>query len=355
MNQTGCASGWATDEAFIAPGEAGAPPPCETSLALFFGATLPIAAVRALAAAHRFWGWWTAPPSTLARTPLWLVLVACSAPMWYFLAFLLVGFNVANARNGVSFLLLGLAFVPPAVEFGTLLDRLVRMGARLVPNGALTGGGGGGNGGGAASLSEATSSSVPRPDLSKYDAVTAAATTTQLVTFAVSTVAMVVVCPAAPQLVDAAGSAGFAAQGAFQAACMVGVVYQFQRLVSAIDEAVARKRSLEPGFEPLRIMLVRRSMRERQISIVVVSLAMIIVNFLLAARVLVWSWAWFFVLHAASETAAAVVFEAYQNRSARKRRLRKQLRAAAAAAANANAAAANNSPVAPHLGHHHDP
>jgi len=343
MDPTGCSAGWATDAAFQRPAglttaaqTSPSPSPlttmgglatsyaptaaaandslaaasdlCGSSLVAYWVVMGTLTAVRTAASAHR--AWTAAHPVSRRRRPTAdaaLAALFSTTCVAYWGVVACVGANSCDAESGTSFVALGFAIVVPSYEYVALAHRLVRLGDRLIPSGV---------------------SAVPQPRqvaLASYDSLAVVLAAAALVFETVAVVGFVVLTPADLARWSVWVSLAFAAQGAFQLSASANVLHQFNRLVAEIDDAAAHKRRLDPEFPLDRVLVVRRSMRQRQLSVAVWGLSPAVLFTLLGARALPWRWELVLFLSGFFETASSVMFEAFQNRRARRRRMRLEL------------------------------
>jgi len=147
MNTTGCAAGYATDQAFQSLAEA---TPCGVWMPGFWIAMAMMSAVRLVAAAAHTETWLelhvrraravksAAGPAPAARSGRCRRVPTLPALEWaafasVLLTFLLLGYDLANYATAGSFALFTANFAPYAVTRSVSTVALLRLSARLVP------------------------------------------------------------------------------------------------------------------------------------------------------------------------------------------------------------------------------
>ena len=222
MNVTGCLDGFATDVAFqrIAAGT------CNVNLRVFWALAMFICFLRLLACCQKFRRTLqyneyhqlkqnkdVALARTRRRSTISLISSSCSTITYFLLGFL-IGFNVANVQNGISFSLYSMGYLPFLTDFTMMLLKIVRLG-----RGAIA---------------------LPREELgeaqylSQFNRYGSILLFLQSFAAAFSCICLIILSPILPASDALLGKLGFASKGIFQFVCTLGIVYQFERCIQLL-------------------------------------------------------------------------------------------------------------------------
>jgi hypothetical protein len=141
MNPSGCAEGWATDE-FLAFNPVTTPPTCEVNLAGFYFFFSLVCALKTVNTLAQFVVWrrkvmrhGALLRNGAKRLPI-IPSISVVSMCALFIMFGMCATNTANEYNGVSGVLLSLYFFPVTVQMYAVLDRVIRLGTRIIPTAA---------------------------------------------------------------------------------------------------------------------------------------------------------------------------------------------------------------------------
>jgi len=219
----------ATDEAFRANIDGS----CDTSFVGYYTFALITIAIKLLSVVKQFANWFQRPThrSKLPRGPLISLVFASSQLLFMFL----IGFNLASYRNGVSFVLLSIGFLPFAHAYSIGLVRLVNLGEKILPK------------------SSRNAETIKR--VTGFDGPGKLLFAIQVVSLVVSTVVLIVLSPILVEYEMVLSHVGFGTKALFMLFCIGGYVYHFERCIRAIQAVqrdvhqikIANSGAKEPG------------------------------------------------------------------------------------------------------------
>jgi hypothetical protein len=193
------------------------------------------------------------------------------ATVFEFIFIILTTLNVANTRNSISVLLLGLFYLPVIFDHAILIRRYVRLGNRLLPKSVA------GNAG-------------QMKHLSVNDTVL-----NTLLFGLVTTASMVIVLSILAPAVMPGNPLLFqimcGAVGIYQACAAFSVIWQMRRCQIAISQTNVSDIMLsDPNRSKASIDYAVKKMRQQQLICFVIAILGIVVNLLIASRVIPVTW-----------------------------------------------------------------
>lgn len=269
MNSSGCPPGVVTDEAFQLTYEQA----CETSLAGFYVYLSIIAALKYISTAKQTTNWYARRKHQQEgnyrhqrKIPLGPI-VSFSFASIYIALTLLLGFDIINYRNGLSFMLYSIGFLPFAWGYTMGLVRVVRLGEKIIPR---------------SHRGEHTDGK-----LRTFDRLGKTLLTIQTISIAISSLVLIILSPILHENATLLARLGFGLKAAFMTSSAFGWVYQYQRCINSI---VAIQRNIKgvrmegssSSGKTNGLDKVTKKMRSHQILQLVMITPAIVILFLLA-------------------------------------------------------------------------
>jgi hypothetical protein len=277
---------------------------CDTPVAFYVSACVAIAALRFLGFARR---WRTSikyqvvsKKKTKKRTftvPTALVLDFGSF-FTYTILYLLIGFNVARADNGVAISIWTLSFLPFEVGFSMLLARLLTLGSKISPL-----------------LKNNDKAHATLSMLNGFGKFLRAVQYMSLFSCAFFGIVLVPAVPSPTSRTLAQATLGLG--GIFMLACGMGIAYQLERTIEIIKKIDASApRGIERG-EDVALKKTFRKLRTNQALVLVVALPVAVFFLCMAGGAMRWAWYLPVIVSHGLETLSSLVlvFLAYHGSS----------------------------------------
>jgi hypothetical protein len=171
--------------------------------------------------------WWRATHAKLqkdGRLPVTSILALLMIVL-ILIGLILMGENVANFYNGLSWMLLSLSMVPYYVHISIVLRRYVRLGERIIPLGKHMG----------IALNERSEQSHV---LRRFGGFGRLLVVFQLVAACISTIVLSVVGPLDPSNSEIHGTVGLVFKGQFQLFSGLGILWQLTRCIQGTSTTI---------------------------------------------------------------------------------------------------------------------
>jgi hypothetical protein len=284
MNVTGCSVGYATDEMFRS-NDAGA---CDVPLVAYYMYTLFIVCIKFVTAGRMSQNWlrrWRREPASKRSR-----MIPFAPVNMFFFAFVnlaiavLGGLNLINFKNGLALMLYSVAFFPFAFAYTYGLIKLVGLGEKIIPK---------------------SHRQYADKTLASFDRFGKTLLVTQVVSFGISSLVLIIIGPILPEQEQLFLEMGFGLKSVFAALSSAGYVYQFERCIRVIRKVQASVKQMSTGPSDLESAVKR--MRMTQLLHVLTAVPSVVPMVLLAASAVPAS-VWLTLIPAALEAIANLIY-----------------------------------------------
>jgi hypothetical protein len=216
MNTTGCLDLYATDGVFQIPSKEGS---CDSSLLVFYGIGVFLTATRFMIAVKVLENWRESERKKKSSSNPILPLMSFACASVYLIGTFLYGTNVANMKNGTSFVIYQFGFLIVACLTTASLIRMVRVGNSLITINSLR--------------------QRQMLMLSRLDGVGKILFVIQIVSLSLNSLFLLILSPANPIHSVLFSRIGFGFKSLYLFSSLVGILYQYERCIRSIRALVA--------------------------------------------------------------------------------------------------------------------